>query len=157
MTSHPLPDEYTGMTDMERAFQLLHSAGCWSDQPFDALTLNILTQIAQISPTVNYYPPHLTRMIQIKWNSNVLPYSIQHFGYYLIAKNLVDVGRQFTFMYPTFNTTKIPTIFQEKSNNTGLLSKLYWDYRDSYNLLARLSPQMERDIQQTSSIAIHRQ
>ncbi|CAF4394306.1 unnamed protein product, partial [Rotaria magnacalcarata] len=60
MTSHPLPDHYTGMTGMERAFQLLYSAGCWSDQPFDELSLNILGQIASISPKVNYYPEHLT-------------------------------------------------------------------------------------------------
>ena len=62
MTSHPLPDQYTGMTGMERAFQLLNSAACWSDQPFDLLSLNILTQIATISPKVTYYPEHLTCM-----------------------------------------------------------------------------------------------
>ncbi|CAF4209199.1 unnamed protein product [Rotaria sp. Silwood2] len=28
VTSHPLPDQYMGMTGMERAFQLLNSAGC---------------------------------------------------------------------------------------------------------------------------------
>ncbi|CAF1612201.1 unnamed protein product, partial [Rotaria sordida] len=71
MTSHPLPDQYTGMTGMERAFQLLNSAGCWSDQPFDSLSLNILSQIAAISPKVDYYPEHLTSMEKIDWNNNV--------------------------------------------------------------------------------------
>ncbi|CAF5054599.1 unnamed protein product, partial [Rotaria magnacalcarata] len=33
LTSHHLPDQYTEMTGMERAFQLLNSAGCWTDQP----------------------------------------------------------------------------------------------------------------------------
>ncbi|CAF3726694.1 unnamed protein product [Rotaria sordida] len=70
MTSHPLPDQYTGMTGMERAFQLLNSAGCWSDQPFDSLSLNILSQIAAISPKVDYYPEHLTSMEKIDWNNN---------------------------------------------------------------------------------------
>ncbi|CAF3387790.1 unnamed protein product [Rotaria sp. Silwood2] len=50
MTSHPLSDQYTGMTGMRRAFQFLYSAGCWSDQPFDKVSLNILSQIASISP-----------------------------------------------------------------------------------------------------------
>ncbi|CAF3890068.1 unnamed protein product, partial [Rotaria sp. Silwood1] len=53
MTSHPLPDQYMGMTGMERCFQLLHSAGCWSTQPYDSITRNILLQIATISPKRN--------------------------------------------------------------------------------------------------------
>ncbi|CAF5112880.1 unnamed protein product, partial [Rotaria sp. Silwood1] len=40
------------MTGMERAFQLLNSAGCWTDQPFDDLSIHILHQIAIISPKV---------------------------------------------------------------------------------------------------------
>ncbi|CAF4253398.1 unnamed protein product [Didymodactylos carnosus] len=74
MTSHPLPDEYTGTTGMERAFQLLKSAGSWPDQPFDARSLNILGQIAAISPKVDYYPKHLTSMEQIDWN--IIPCNI---------------------------------------------------------------------------------
>ncbi|CAF1308827.1 unnamed protein product [Adineta steineri] len=62
ITSHPLPDQYTGMTGMERAFQLLNSPGCSSDQPFDTLSLHILGQIASISPKVDYYPEHFTCM-----------------------------------------------------------------------------------------------
>ncbi|CAF4331847.1 unnamed protein product [Rotaria sp. Silwood2] len=63
LTSHALPDEYTGMTGMERAFQLLYSAGCQSDQPYDDLSLEIICTIASISPKVDYYPQHLTCMI----------------------------------------------------------------------------------------------
>jgi len=66
MTSHALPDQYTGMTGMERAFQLLNSAGCWSDQPYDSLSLDILRQIACISPKVSYYPEHLICMKKIE-------------------------------------------------------------------------------------------
>ncbi|CAF4476648.1 unnamed protein product [Rotaria sp. Silwood2] len=101
MTSHPLPDEYTGMTGMKRAFQLLKSAGSWSDQPFNELCSNILGQIASISPIVNYYPEHLTCMEKIDWNSNGLPYSMQHFGYYLIAQKILNSSQLFNFMYPS--------------------------------------------------------
>ncbi|CAF4480400.1 unnamed protein product, partial [Rotaria magnacalcarata] len=157
MTSHPLPDHYTGMTGMERAFQLLNSAGCWSDQPFDELSLNILGEIASISPKVNYYPEHLTCTEKIDWNSNGIPYSMQHFGYYLIAKKLIDSSQLFNFMYPSVKTNKIPEVFQVKMHNEMLLKKLYWDYRDSYNPTARLSAEMEKDILRATSIKLYRQ
>ncbi|CAF3462404.1 unnamed protein product [Rotaria socialis] len=156
-TSHPLPDHYTGMTGMERAFQLLYSAGCWSDQPFNELSLYILGRIGSISPKVNYYPEHLTCMEKIDWNSNGIPYSMQHFGYYLIAKQLIDSSQLFNFMYPSLKTNKIPEVFQVKIYNEMLLKKLYWDYRDSYNPAARLSAEMEKDILRASSTKLYRQ
>ncbi|CAF3980773.1 unnamed protein product, partial [Didymodactylos carnosus] len=151
MTSHPLSDQYTGMTGMERSFQLLNSAGCWSDQPFDSVSRNILLQIATISPKVNYYPEHLTFMEKIEWNVNSLPYSMQNFGYYLIAKKLVETSEEWNFMHPSFTSNdEIQKLFESKKYNEKLLAKLYWDYRDSYNPTARLSAQMEAEIRCTS-------
>ena len=147
ITSHPLPDQYTRMTGMERSFQLLKSAGCWTDQPFDELSLDILQQIAIISPKVDYYPQRLTVMQQIDWYNNSLPYSMQHFGYYLIVLKLIETSQQLNFMYSSVNT-KQPEIFR---NNKKLLRKLYWDYRDSYNFTARLSEEMENEIFNTDS------
>ncbi|CAF1080146.1 unnamed protein product [Adineta steineri] len=146
MTSHPLPDEYTEMTGMERAFQLLNSAGCWSDQPFDGLSLNILGQIGGISPNVDYYPKHITSMERIDWNIEGMPYSIQHFGYYLLAKRLIETSQRLNFMHSSSKFDEIPKIFDEKTTNESLLKKLYWDYRDSYNPLARLPAEIETDI-----------
>ncbi|CAF1161225.1 unnamed protein product [Rotaria sordida] len=156
MTSHHFPDQYTQMTGMERAFQLLNLAGCWSDQPFDALSLNILAQIAAISPRVNYYPENLTCMVKIDWNSNGIPYSMQHFGYYLIAKKLIDTSQQMYFMYPSSICNRIPKIFMGTSYNERLLTKLYWDYRDSYNPLTRLSAEMNTDILCANSVSLYR-
>ena len=151
MTSHSLCDQYTEMTGMERAFQLLNSAGCWSDQPYDALSSNILGQIAAISPKVNYYPTHLKCMVKIDWNDPGLPPSLQHFGYYLIAKNLMGGSQQFTFMYPLLVSPQESKLFDEKLYDETLMKKLYWDYRDSYNPLARLSTELEADILSTRS------
>ena len=145
MTSHPLPDEYTGMTGIERAFQLLNSAGCWSDQPYDKLSRNILNQIAIISPTVDYYPQHRTSMEKIEWNGEGLPYSMQHFGYYLIVKNLIDTSERLNFMHSSSSNKSI-----EKQNNEKLLGKLYWDYRDSSNPIVRLPQKIEEEIKRTS-------
>ena len=115
MTSNPLPDQYTGMTGMERSFQLLYSAGCWSDQPYDSITRNILFQIASISPQVNYYPEHLNCMVKIDWNKNNLPYSMQHFGYYLIVKKLIETSEEWNFMYSSSNSDdEIQKLFQSK-------------------------------------------
>ena len=148
LTSHPLPDQYTGMTGMERAFQLLHSAGCWTDQPYDSLSMDILRQIALISPRADYYPTHLTCMERIDWNSHGIPFSLQHFGYHLIVRQLIVSSQRLNFMYPTINAQKIDLsgLFEHRSYNENLLGKLYWDYRDSYNPTARLSKQMEADI-----------
>ncbi|CAF2919799.1 unnamed protein product [Rotaria sp. Silwood2] len=142
MTSHLLPDFYTGMTGMERAFQLLYSAGCWTYQPFDSLSLDIAHQIANISPKATYYPTHLTCMTTIRWNEQSLPYSLQHFGYYLIIKKLIEASKQLNFMYPSSESTTNAFPY----NNDKLLAKLYWDYRDSYNPTARLSDEMEAEI-----------
>ncbi|CAF0995068.1 unnamed protein product [Adineta steineri] len=157
MTSHPLSDEYTGMTGMEQAFQLLKSAASCSDQPFDKLSLNILGQIASMSPIVDYYPKHLTSMERIHWNSNGLPYSLQHFGYYLIAKKLIDHSQLFGFMHPSMILEKKPEIFQDEKYNEKLLEKLYWNYRDSYNPSARLSTEMENEIFTTHSTILYAQ
>ena len=151
MTSHPLPDQYTGMTGMERSFQLLNSAGCWNDQPFDEICLNILYQIAAISPRVEYYPPHLTVMEKIQWKDSGLPYSMQHFGYYLIVKKLVDTSQQLVFMYPSLDSKMVAELTKNSKNDVKLLGKLYWDYRDTYNPAARLTKEMEGEIFRTYS------
>jgi hypothetical protein len=142
MTSHPLSDFYTGMTEKKRAFQLLYSAECWTDQPFDALSLNIAYQIANISPKVEYYPSYLTCMTKFQWNEQSLPYSLQHFGYYLIIKKLIQASKWLNFIYPS-SDSKTDSLSR---NDDKLLEKLYWDYRDSYNLTARLSDEMEAEI-----------
>ncbi|CAF4475702.1 unnamed protein product, partial [Rotaria socialis] len=145
MTSNTLPDEYTGVTGMERSFQLLNSAGCSSDQPFDLLSLNILRQIASISPRSQCSAASYILMQDIQWNPN-LPYFIQHFGYYFIAKQLFDTSMQLSFMYTSSISKEASTLFEGKCHNESLLSQLYWNYRDSYTPMARLSEEIEEDI-----------
>ncbi|CAF0917324.1 unnamed protein product [Didymodactylos carnosus] len=151
ITSHPLPDQYTGVTGMELAFQLLNSAGCWSDQPLDGLSLNILQQIAALSPKVDYYPADGACMEKIDWNDHGLPYFMQNFGYYLIARRIIDASEQFNSMYPSLISKTKGELFNGKLYNEALLNKLYWNYRDSYNPSARLSVEMETEILSTIS------
>ncbi|CAF1688242.1 unnamed protein product, partial [Adineta ricciae] len=143
---------------MERAFRLLYSAGCWSDQPYDSITQNILVQIAIITPKANFYPPNFHYMMTIHWNGSSLPYSIQHFGYYLIVKKMIETSEEWNFMHPSSATTdmKTRTLLESKEYDEKLLAKLYWDYRDSYNPTARLSAQMEEEIRSLSSTQSYR-
>ncbi|CAF1024726.1 unnamed protein product [Adineta steineri] len=151
LTSHPLPDQYTGMTGMERAFQLLNSAGCWTDQPYDTLSLNILHQIAVISPT-NYSKQFRTCIQTIDWNCQSIPYSLQHCGYYLIVKKMIDTSEKFNFMYQSTHTKNEDlNLIDTNEYDEKLLAKLYWDYRDSYNPLTRLSSELETEILDTTS------
>ncbi|CAF4676762.1 unnamed protein product [Rotaria sp. Silwood1] len=146
LTSHPLPDQYTGMTGMERAFQLLNSAGCWTDQPFDALSLHILRQIAVISPSANYSRQYCTCMQKINWKYHSIPYSLQHCGYYLIAKKLIDTSEKFNFMHLSPHSKEMLKLADENEYDEQLLTKLYWDYHHSYNPIARLSTEMEEEL-----------
>ncbi|CAF4349773.1 unnamed protein product [Rotaria sp. Silwood2] len=136
VTSHCLPDQYTGMTGMERSFELLNSAGSWCGQPFDPVCRQILLQIAIISPQVNYYPENNQSMEKIEWNPDYLPYSLQHFGYYLVAKKLLEASEEWNFMYSTSAT-----------HNNDELEKLF---------KTRLSPQMEAEIQRTSAVSSYK-
>ena len=72
--------------------------------------------------------------IQIEWNSNGLAYSMQHFGYYLIANNLIN-AKSTTELLCTHHLflMKFQNYSKENLYNEVLLKKLYWDYRDSYN------------------------
>ncbi|CAF4113732.1 unnamed protein product [Rotaria sp. Silwood2] len=149
LTSHPLPDQYTGMSGMERAFQLLNSAGCWTDQPFDALSLHILRQIAVISPSANYSRQYCTSMETINWSYHSIPYSLQHCGYYLIAKKLLDTSEKFNFMHLSSHTHEMLKLADENEYDERLLAKLYWDYRDSHNSIARLSIEIEEELLDT--------
>ena len=152
MTSHSLPDQYTDMTGMERAFQLLNSAGSWSDQPYNSTSLDILEQIASLSPRVSYYPELKSCHIKIEWNTDQLSHSVQHFGYYLLVKRLFKTSEQLKLMYSTSQTEhSIHNFFQSKDSNENTLIKLYWDYRDLFNPIARLSEQMEEEIRCSSS------
>ncbi|CAF4241426.1 unnamed protein product, partial [Rotaria sordida] len=55
-------------------------------------------------------------------------------------------------MHPSSTSNdEIQKLFQSKKYNEKLLAKLYWDYRDSYNLTSRVSAQMEKEIRCTSS------
>ena len=150
MTSHPLPDQYTGMTGMERAFQLLNSAGCWTDQPYDSLSLNILRQIAVISPKANYYRQYHSCIQKIDWNCHSIPYSLQHCGYYLIAKKLINTSEKLNFMHPSSHSDEVLKLADENEYDERLLTKLYWDYRNLCNPIARLSTEIEVELLNTN-------
>ena len=55
-------------------------------------------------------------------------------------------------MFKTSQTKhSIQSLFESKDSNENTLIKLYWDYRDLYNPIARLSEQMEEEVRCSSS------
>ncbi|CAF4672381.1 unnamed protein product [Rotaria sp. Silwood1] len=144
VTSHCLPDQYIGMTGMERSFELLNSAGSWSDQPFDPVCRQILLQIAIISPQVNYYSENNQSMEKIEWNPDYLPYSLQHFGYYLIAKKLLEASEEWNFMYSTSatpNNDELEKLFKTvRFLPTTLLSVFHQTWLNETEINSRNAP-----------------
>ena len=131
---------------MERAFQLLNSAGSWSDRPFDSLSLNIIHQIAAISPKATYIRQFPVCMQKIDWASHNIPYSLQHVGYYLVAKQLIQASEQLNFMHSSPYSKEMLQFIDEDEYDDRLLAKLYWDYRHLYNPSAQLSAEIEAAI-----------
>ncbi|KAK4220947.1 hypothetical protein QBC38DRAFT_155242 [Podospora fimiseda] len=87
LTSHCLPDPLTFRTGTEEALRILQGADVRSYPALDEVSLNMLAEIAQISPTRVYYPSHLESMEEIGWNIS-LPALSQHDDFWPLAKSI---------------------------------------------------------------------
>ena len=105
------------MNGMERAFQLFNLADCWSDQPYDSLSRDILLQIASLSPKVSSSPKHLPSMMKIEWNDDSLPRSMQRFGYYLTVQKCFQVSEEWSFLHPLYSPDQIRRLFENNQYN----------------------------------------
>ncbi|KAF2634182.1 hypothetical protein P280DRAFT_474818 [Massarina eburnea CBS 473.64] len=75
-TSHYLPDRLTGRTGCETALDYLQSGSYKPWTPLEKEDLIILLDIANLTPTRNYYPQHLKSMEVVHWRPE-LPVSMQ--------------------------------------------------------------------------------
>lgn len=76
ITSYCTPDPLTGKTGTEEALDILRSAGAFSFQKLDAMTLRILELIAKLSPQRTFYPTNLQVMQRVEWSQ--LTSLVQH-------------------------------------------------------------------------------
>jgi hypothetical protein len=99
LTSHCLPDPFTGYTGTESAILLLKSAALRS---FDILTQNnidALERLAELAPERYFYPEHLQDMQQVVWDLNI-PVLSQDSSFYKLVVEIYDQARKGSLLYP---------------------------------------------------------
>ncbi|KAF8251192.1 hypothetical protein K440DRAFT_596393 [Wilcoxina mikolae CBS 423.85] len=103
LTSHCLPDPLTGRTGTEEALYDLNSAAVWSFKELEAVDLDLLNHIAELTPARLPYPKHLRKMQTVSWND--LPPLSQHEDFYRTVQRILEYNSRFEF----FQDHQLPT------------------------------------------------
>ncbi|KAK4551033.1 hypothetical protein LTR86_011316, partial [Recurvomyces mirabilis] len=77
LTSFVLPDKFTTRSGTEQALEILTSAAAKSFSCLTQRAADLLGQIARLSPTRKYYPPHKHAMQQVAWDDQLSFFSQQ--------------------------------------------------------------------------------
>jgi hypothetical protein len=92
-TSYCLTDRLTGRTGTEEALSGLASGATRSFVKLEAVDIELLEKLAELTPRRQFYPNHLKVMQQVKWIS--LPPLSQHCGFYLQVATIFNQARLF--------------------------------------------------------------
>ncbi|KAH8699393.1 hypothetical protein GQ44DRAFT_632794 [Phaeosphaeriaceae sp. PMI808] len=98
MTSHCLPDQFTGRTGTEQAIHNLKEASTHSFRVLDREEIQILETIARLTPRRVYYPRSLQVMQQIAWHHG-LPSLSQHESFSSLVCEIFERARQHQIFY----------------------------------------------------------
>ncbi|KAF5335871.1 hypothetical protein D9758_017237 [Tetrapyrgos nigripes] len=91
LTSYCLPDPLTGRTGTEESLAILTSARSFSIQNLtDAQFLNILYQIASMTPSRTYYPENSELMQTVHWSNLPVPVLSQHPSFFPETMAILD-------------------------------------------------------------------
>ena len=85
LTAHCLPDKLTGLTGTEQALQILSSASTLSQMEPAEGDIQLLQNIAELTPRRKFYPKHLRVMQTVSWQD--IPTLSQHNLFYVLAKS----------------------------------------------------------------------
>ncbi|KAI9742144.1 MAG: hypothetical protein M1818_004044 [Claussenomyces sp. TS43310] len=118
-TAHCLVDQLTGRTGTEEALYGLAAAATRSFIELEPADIELLENIAQLTPQRQYYPSHLKVMQQVGWKT-LSPLS-QHCAFYANVTTIFNQAKQFQ-------------VFQENPNQVITL-----DTRRDQDLLTRAS------------------
>ena len=99
LTSHILPDPFTNLTGTEQALQLLRLNSMSLSKPATSQELLLLTSIAALTPTREYYPSHLKAMQSVNWNSRLSMFT-QHDDFLPLAERILTSGNRYADFYP---------------------------------------------------------
>lgn len=100
VTSHVLPDPFTGCTGTEEALTCLRSRSMSLIRPADEQIILLLKWIAELTPAREHYPKHLRVMQQVTWNSE-LSMVAQHDDFIVLAQQILASGDQLLVFYPS--------------------------------------------------------
>lgn len=94
ITSHGEIEPFTGMSGTERALQILQSAFVWSSSPYESEAINILNEIAKLSPIRKFVD---NKQI-IEW-PNDIPHRSARDSYIFIIKKLLENSERLHGLY----------------------------------------------------------
>jgi hypothetical protein len=115
ITSHCLPDPLTGYTGTESALQILLSASVRSFEFLTSDNVELLGQIATLSPVRKFYPLQLMEMQQIGWDRS-LPVLSQHPHLRKFTRDIIHQAERMRL----FNPDSIPDVSSWKTSNSHL-------------------------------------
>jgi len=98
MTSHCLPDRFTGRTGTEQAIFSLKEASTYSFRVLDREKIQILETIARLTPRRVYYPEYLRVMQQVEWHHG-LPSLSQHESFSSLVCEIFQRAREHSILY----------------------------------------------------------
>ncbi|KAF8318597.1 uncharacterized protein EI90DRAFT_3002306 [Cantharellus anzutake] len=99
ITSYCLSDPLTFVSGIEEGLQILRSARCKSFQSLNDPERELLHQLSALTPSRNWYPPHLQVMQQTAWNKALSPI-VQHDAFWREAQSIIMWGDQMQLFYP---------------------------------------------------------
>ncbi|KAI1372209.1 hypothetical protein F4677DRAFT_273265 [Hypoxylon crocopeplum] len=98
LTSFPLPDPLTLRTGTEEALNILRSAAVRSFKCLSQEDIDILNNIALLTPERVYYPAHEREMQTVKWSPS-LDFLAQHGEFFQIVRSLFGQAEESKFFY----------------------------------------------------------
>lgn len=105
LTSYCLPDPFTMHTGTEQALSILESAAVRSWTTLTEDNVGLLTQIARLTPSRQFYPEHLREMQSVHWH-DVLSYLAQPGRFFTLTREIIQRVQRLQFLYPKSNAPK---------------------------------------------------
>ncbi|KAI9776497.1 MAG: hypothetical protein M1839_009531 [Geoglossum umbratile] len=98
VTSFLLPDPLTGRTGTEESLHCLRMAASMPFTPLDEGSTVLLDNIAALTPSREFYPPHLQKMQQIHWHK-ALSQWVQHDDFVVLASVIIEHSNRLNMLY----------------------------------------------------------
>ncbi|KAF2969305.1 hypothetical protein GQX73_g4245 [Xylaria multiplex] len=106
LTSYCLPDPLTKRTGVEQALSILNSAAVRSFDRLSQQNIDILTLIARLSPTRQYYPQNEKVMQTVSWVPD-LSFLSHHGGFYQAVGAIFEQASQTSLFYSGLDSEKL--------------------------------------------------